>query len=78
MGGSCLAANFCTRRSKLPGGEVDPESVLYPVTREAEARVDADRIETLGGFGLPTWSLGGLRVWPYVVSSKCYIHVSVK
>ena len=52
--------------------------VLYPVMREAEVRVDADRIETLGRFGLPTRSLGGLRVWLYVVSSKCYIHVSVK
>jgi nudix motif 8 len=61
---------------------VDPtdESVLHAALREAkeEVGIDADRIEILGRLGPPTRSLGGLRVWPYVVSSNCCIHASVK
>ena len=35
--------------------------------------IDVDKIEILGRLGLPTLSLNGLRVWPYVVSFKCCV-----
>ena len=30
-----------------------------------------EQVEILGRFGPPQLSLGGLRVWPYVVSARC-------
>ena len=60
------------RRSSFPGGKVDPtdESALHAALRETkeEVGIDADKVEILGRIGPPMRSLGGLRVWPYVVS----------
>ena len=55
---------------------MDPtdETVLHAALRETkeEVGIEADRIEVLGRLGPPTQSMSGLRVWPYVVSSKRY------
>jgi len=49
--------------------------VLHAALQEVkeEVGIDVDKIEILGRLGLPTWSLSGLRVRPYVVSSKCCV-----
>ena len=74
----CFAfVDFHPSWSSFPGGKVDPtdESVLHAALRETkeEVGIDVDNIEILGRLGPPTRSLSGLRVWPYVVSFKCYI-----
>ena len=49
--------------------------MLHAALQEAKEEVgmDVDNIEILGRLGLPTQSLSGLRVRPYVVSSKCCV-----
>ena len=65
---------FTQSCQSFPGGKLDPTdgSLLHAALRETkeEVGVDAERIEILGRLGPPTRSLSGLRVWPYVVSSK--------
>ena len=46
-------------------------SLLEAALRETheEVGIHPDQIEVLGRFGPPELSLGGMRVWPYVVRS---------
>ena len=66
--------DFHPRWSSFLGGEVDPtdKSFLHTPLRKAreEVGIDADKVEILRRFGVPTRSLSRLRVWPYVVSSE--------
>jgi 8-oxo-dGTP pyrophosphatase MutT (NUDIX family) len=77
-----LFVNFHQKCSSFPGGKVDStdESALNAALGGAreEAGIVADRIKILGRLSPPMPSLGGLRVWPYVVSPKRCAHDPIK
>ena len=53
------------------------ETTLATALRETqeEVGIEPDQVEILGRFGPPERSLGGMRVWPYVVcqTEVCYV-----
>ena len=53
------------------------ETTLAAALRETqeEVGIQPDQVEILGRFGPPERSLGGMRVWPYVVcqTEVCYV-----